>query len=427
MSAVAGVAGLLLLLVGLPIPFVIGLASVLGMRVGGLPLTLVVQRFFTAQDSFHLMAIPLFILAGALMNAGGLSERLVRLAEALVGRLAGGLAHVNILSNVFFSGISGSAAADASAVGSILIPAMARAGYRRELAAAVTAAASLIGPIVPPSIPMILYGVEAGVSIAGLFLAGAVPGLILAAAQMGVAAWLARRESLPAGRAAGLSDIARAARQAAWAAVMPVIVLGGILGGVFTPTEAAAAAVAYALLVGTVVHRELNLTRVGRALAEAALTSGVVMLMIGATESLAWILARERIPQALAAWVAGLSISPALVLLLLNAMLLLIGIPLEPAPALVILVPVLMPMVHSLGIDPVHFGVIMVLNLVIGLVTPPVGASIFVVSAISRVPLGPLTRAMWPFLLASIAVLLLVTYVPALSLWLPSMMRGAGP
>ncbi len=424
MSAVAGISGLVLLLLGLPIPFVIGLASVLGMRAGELPLTLVVQRMFTAQDSFHLMAIPLFILAGALMNAGGLSERLVGLAEALVGRFRGGLTHVNIVSNVFFSGISGSAAADASAVGSILIPAMERSGYRRELAAAVTAAASLIGPIVPPSIPMILYGVEAGVSIGRLFLAGAVPGLVLAAAQMLVAAWVSRRQGLPSGKAAGFAEIARAARRAAWAAAMPLIVLGGILGGVFTPTEAAAAAVAYALVVGFAVYRELTFSRVAAALVEAALTTGVVMLMIGVTESLAWILARERIPQQLATWVAGLSLSPALVLLLLNLALLLIGIPLEPAPALVILVPVLMPLVHTLGIDPVHFGVIMVLNLVIGLVTPPVGASIFVVSAISRVPLTKLTGAMWPFLLASIAVLLVVTYVPALSLWLPSMMRG---
>lgn len=424
MSAVAGISGLILLLLGLPIPFVIGLASVLGMRAGELPLTLVVQRMFTAQDSFHLMAIPLFILAGALMNAGGLSERLVGLAEALVGRFRGGLTHVNIVSNVFFSGISGSAAADASAVGSILIPAMERSGYRRELAAAVTAAASLIGPIVPPSIPMILYGVEAGVSIGRLFLAGAVPGLVLAAAQMLVGAWVSRRQGLPSGKAAGFAEIARAARKAAWAAAMPVIVLGGILGGVFTPTEAAAAAVAYALVVGLAVYRELTFSRVAAALVEAALTTGVVMLMIGVTESLAWILARERIPQQLATWVAGLSLSPALVLLLLNLALLLIGIPLEPAPALVILVPVLMPLVHTLGIDPVHFGVIMVLNLVIGLVTPPVGASIFVVSAISRVPLTKLTGAMWPFLLASIAVLLVVTYVPALSLWLPSMMRG---
>ncbi|MBE3598546.1 MAG: TRAP transporter large permease [Limnochordaceae bacterium] len=424
MSGTAGVVALVLLLAGLPIPFVIGLAALAGLQAGGLPLALAVQRMFAAQDSFQLMAIPLFILAGALMNAGGLSERLVALAEALVGRLRGGLNHVNILSNVFFSGISGSAAADASAVGSILIPAMERAGYRRELAAAVTAAASLIGPIVPPSIPMILYGVQAEVSIARLFLAGAVPGLLLAAAQMATAAWVARREGLVAGRKGNLAEILRALRGAIWAAFMPVLILGGILGGVFTPTEAAAAAVAWALLVGAFVHRELTLARIGRALAEAALTTGIVMLMLATTEILAWILARDQIPQRLAMAVAGMDVPPWLVLLLVNVALLIVGIPLEPAPALVLLVPVLMPLVQRIGVDPVHFGVIMVLNLVIGLVTPPVGASIFVVSAISRVPLGSMAKAMVPFLVASLVVLLLVTYVPALSLWLPSLARG---
>ncbi|WP_324715426.1 TRAP transporter large permease [Carboxydochorda subterranea] len=424
MSGTAGVVALVLLLAGLPIPFVIGLAALAGLQAGGLPLALAVQRMFAAQDSFQLMAIPLFILAGALMNAGGLSERLVALAEALVGRLRGGLNHVNILSNVFFSGISGSAAADASAVGSILIPAMERAGYRRELAAAVTAAASLIGPIVPPSIPMILYGVQAEVSIARLFLAGAVPGLLLAAAQMATAAWVARREGLVAGRKGNLSEILRALRGAIWAAFMPVLILGGILGGVFTPTEAAAAAVAWALLVGAFVHRELTLARIGQALAEAALTTGIVMLMLATTEILAWILARDQIPQRLAMAVAGMDVPPWVVLLLVNVALLLVGIPLEPAPALVLLVPVLMPLVQRIGVDPVHFGVIMVLNLVIGLVTPPVGASIFVVSAISRVPLGSMAKAMVPFLVASLVVLLLVTYVPALSLWLPSLARG---
>ncbi|HEY8426322.1 MAG TPA: TRAP transporter large permease [Limnochordales bacterium] len=422
MSTVAGLSGLLLLLLGLPIPFALGLAAVLGMHAGGLPLTLVVQRIFAAQDSFHLMAIPLFVLAGALMNEGGLSERLVRLANALVGRLRGGLIHVNVLSNVFFSGISGSAAADASAVGTILIPGMERAGYRRDLAAAVTAAASLIGPIIPPSIPMILYGVEAEVSIARLFVAGAVPGILLAVAQMAVGAWLARCQGLPRGQAVGWAEIGRALREAAWAVAMPFIILGGILGGLFTPTEAAAVAVVWALVIGLLVHRQLSLASIGRALVETALTTGVVMLMIGVTDALAWILARERIPQMLAQWVAGLGASPGIVLLLINLALLLIGIPLEPAPALLILVPVLMPLVHALGVDPVHFGVIIVLNLVIGLVTPPVGASLFVVSAVSRVPILAITKAMWPFLLVSIGVLLLVTYVPALSLWLPSLL-----
>lgn len=420
MSATALAGVLLLLLLGLPIPLAIGLSVFYAMHAGEVPLAIVAQRMFAAQDSFQLMAIPLFVLAGSLMNAGGLSRRLVGLADALVGRVRGGLLQVNILSNVFFSGISGSAAADAAAVGTILIPAMARAGYGVELAAGVTAAASLVGPIVPPSIPMIIYGVSAEVSIARLFLAGAIPGLLLAAAQMATATWLARRLGLPAGRPRGWREIGAAGRKAIPALMMPAIILGGILGGIFTPTESAAVTVFYALGVGLLVHRELTPARVGQALVETALTTGVVTLLIAATESLAWILAREGIPQLLARWVLGLSDSPAVVLLLLNLLLLLIGILLEPAPALVLLVPVLMPLVRGLGIDPVHFGVVVVLNLVIGLVTPPVGASIFVVAAVSRARVGSLVRAMTPFLVVSIGVLLVVTYVPALSLWLPS-------
>lgn len=413
-----------LLALGLPIAFVIGLSAALFFLVQGrIPLTLVVQRLFTATDSFQLMAIPLFILAGALMNAGGLSHRLVELARVLVGWLRGGLAQISIVTSIFFSGITGAAAAEAAAVGSIMMPAMERAGYRKAFGAAVVAGASLIGPIIPPSIPMILYGVASGTSISALFLAGAIPGLLLGLAQMGAAHIIAVREGYPRERRATLPEVGRAVRGGALAALMPVIILGGILGGIFTPTEAAAVAVLYALLVGGLVYRELRLQALPPILWETAITTGVVMLMIGMTESLGWIMAAERIPQALAGWLLSISAEPWVILLLVNLALLLIGIPLEPAPAILILTPVLLPLARQLGVDPVHFGVIMVLNLVIGLVTPPVGASLFVVSSIGRVPLVDLSRALVPFIAASLAILLLVTYWPALSLWLPGLAR----
>ncbi|BAS26660.1 TRAP transporter large permease [Limnochorda pilosa] len=412
------------LAMGVPIAFVIGLSSVLFFLVQGrVPLAIVVQRLFSATDSFQLMAIPLFILAGALMNAGGLSQRLVELSRVLVGWLRGGLAQISVVTSIFFSGISGAAAADASAVGSIMLPAMERAGYRKAFGAAVVAGSSLIGPIIPPSIPMILYGVSAGASISALFLAGAIPGLLLGLAQMGVAYAVAVRDGYPRERRATLVELAAGVRGGLLAALMPAIILGGILGGVFTPTEAAAVAVLYALVVGGLVYRELSVRDLPRILWETAITTGVVMLMIGTTDSLGWIMAAERIPQQLAGWLLSISAEPWVVLLLINAALLLIGIPLEPAPALLILVPVLLPLARELGVDPIHLGVVMVLNLVIGLVTPPVGASLFVVSSIGRVPLGDLSRALVPFILASIAILLLVTYVPALSLWLPALAR----
>lgn len=412
------------LALGIPIAFVIGLSAALFFLVQGrIPLTLVVQRLFSATDSFQLMAIPLFILAGALMNAGGLSQRLVALARVLVGWLRGGLAQISIVTSIFFSGISGAAAAEAAAVGSIMMPAMERAGYRKAFGAAVVAGASLIGPIIPPSIPMILYGVASGTSISSLFLAGAVPGLLLGLAQMGAAHLMAVREGYPRERRATLPEVGRAVRGGLLAALMPVIILGGILGGIFTPTEAAAVAVLYALVVGGLVYRELRWAALPPLLWETAVTTGVVMLMIGMTESLGWIMAAERIPQTLASWLLSISAEPWLILLLINLALLLIGIPLEPAPAILILTPVLLPLARELGVDPVHFGVIMVLNLVIGLVTPPVGASLFVVSSIGRVPLVDLSRALVPFIAASLAILLLVTYWPALSLWLPSLAR----
>jgi C4-dicarboxylate transporter DctM subunit len=413
---------LVLLGAGVPIPFVIGGTAVVWLLAGGgVPLTIVPQRMFSATDALSLVAIPCFILAGAIMNSGSMSERLIGLAQAIVGRFRGGLAYVNVLSNVYFAGVTGSAAAEASAIGSIMIPAMERAGYSRPFAAALTAAASLIGPIIPPSIPLLIYGVLSGVSIAALFLAGLLPGLLLAAAY-GVLVWVMLRGGGRGAEGSPGRGVARALWEALPALAMPLIIVGGMLGGVFTATEASVVAVLYALLIDGVVYRELSLRGVWKALRETVAATGVVMFVLAMTEALGWLFASHQIPQRLAANVLSWSKDRVIVLLLVNLLLLLVGIPIETAPALVLTVPVLLPLVSALGVDPVHFGVVVVLNLVLGLITPPVGASLFVVSAISGLPLEKLSRAILPFIYAGLVVLGLVTYIPWLSLALPRLL-----
>ncbi len=408
---------------GVPIPFVIGLTALIWLLVlGGIPLVILPQRMFTGADSLSLIAIPFFILAGAIMNAGSMSQRLIALANALVGRFAGGLAYVNVLSNVYFAGVTGSAAAEASAIGTVLIPAMERAGYDRAFAAALTAAASLIGPIIPPSIPLLIYGVLSDVSIAALFVAGIVPGLLLGMAYVVLINLTARRHGYQAAQPVPRGMVWRALFDALPALMMPVIIVGGMLSGIFTATEASVVAVLYALVVDGVIYRELSLQAIRRALLDTATTTGVVMFVLAMTEPLGWIFASQQIPQRFASAVLRLSSDPVIVLLLVNLLLLIIGIPIETAPALVLTMPVLLPLASQVGIDPVHFGVVVVLNLVLGLVTPPVGASLFVVSAISGLPLDRISRAILPFVGAALVVLALVTYVPWLSMALPRLL-----
>lgn len=414
----------LLLAIGIPIPFVLGLTALLFFLMEGfLPLSLIPQRMFTATDSFPMMAIPLFMLVGALMNTGGISQRLVRFSRALVGHITGGMAHVNILSSVFFAGISGSAAADASALGSILIPAMVRGGYTAEFSAAVTAGSSLIGPIMPPSIPMILYGVIAGTSISALFVAGIVPGMLMAVTMMIVAWWISRRAGNHGERRASARELWASFKQASFGLMLPLIILGGILGGVFTPTEAAAVGVFVALIVGGFIYRELTLKLMPEVLVSAAISTGVVMLVIAFSQSVAFVLASQQIPQQVADALFSISDQPWVLMLLLVGLLLLVGTILEPAAALIILTPVLLPLARRLELDLVHFGIVLVLGLVIGLVTPPVGSCLFIVTSISRLRLEHVSRAVIPFIAASIVVLLVVAYFPALTTWLPRLLH----
>lgn len=420
MLAVFLVAFIVLLVVGIPIAIALGGTSLVYLFLkGGLSPTLLVQTTFAGMASFPLLAIPLFMLAGALMNESGITRDLVRFARLLLGHISGGLGLATILACAIFAAISGSAVATVVAIGAVMIPAMKDAGYEDDVSAAVTATASCMGPVIPPSIPFIIYGVIANVSIGALFLAGVVPGIMLGLGLMVYIFLVARRRGYPLESRPGFREVAVAACRAVPALLMPIIVLGGILGGVFTPTEAAGIAAAYAFLVGSLVYRGIKLSRLPALLLQAGLETAMVMLLLGLSEPFAWVVAVEQLPQRLLELLAAVGQSPLVVLLLVNIALILIGIPLETAPALTIVTPVLAPLALKMGIDPIHLGAVVVFNLVLGLVTPPVGAVLFSVCGISGISLERLSRAVWVPFIIGLAVLLLITLFPPLTTTLP--------
>jgi len=378
------------------------------------------SRLYNGIDSFPLLAVPFFILAGELMNSGGITERIVRFSQSLVGHVRGGLAQVNILSSMLFAGISGSAVADASAIGKMMVPAMERNGYRRSFAAAVTAAAAVIGPIIPPSGIMILYGFVMNVSIGALFAGGIVPGIMIGLGLMAVTRLLAGRHNLPvASQKATWRERGRSLRGAALALFMPVILLGGMLGGIFTATEAAAVAAAYALVVTLFVLRTLSFADMRHVFIATAVQSGVILMLVGAAVTFGWLITVSGVAEQIAAMIMGITDDPLLLLLLLNLLLFLVGMFLDAGPAILILGPVLAPIFTTLGVDPVHFALIMCINLTVGLATPPMGLVLFVVASVANERIEPIVRALLPFLAVEIAVIFLVTYFPALTLTVP--------
>jgi C4-dicarboxylate transporter DctM subunit len=414
-----------LLAIGAPVAVAMGLTGAIAVTMlDEIPLEVIAQRFVTGVDSFPLLAVPFFILAGALMNTGGTTQRLVRLANVLVGRFTGGLGHVNVVSNMIMAGMSGSAAADAAGTGSVLIPAMARAGYSRPFAAALTAAASTIGPIIPPSIPFVVFGVLASVSIGRLFLGGAIPGLLMGLYLMAAVYIIARRRGYARGAKPTGGEVWTAFRDALPALMLPAIIVWGIAGGVVTPTEASVLAVLYALFLGTVVYRELSWDSTFAIFGEAAMTTATVMFIVAASALLAWVLTREQAGPQLVRLVTSVSTDPFVILLVLNVILLVLGCFLETLSLMILLVPVLMPLIKTLGIDPVHFGVMFTLNLMIGLITPPVGMSMFITSRIAGIQVAEFAREIWPFVIALVAVLLVVTYFPSVVLFLPNLVMG---
>jgi tripartite ATP-independent transporter DctM subunit len=422
MSIMLGLfAAVLVLIVGnIPIAVALGIVALAAMiathGIGVLPNLVIVT--YNGATSFPLLAIPLFILAGAIMNASGISQRLIAFASALFGWIRGGLAHVSIGASLFFAEISGSAVADVAALGSILIPGMKSKGYPAAFAAAAMSSAATLAVIIPPSIPMILYAVMAETSVVQLFVAGIVPGILGGAGLMGMATMLARRYNLPRDSAFSMARVRQTAREALWAFLLPIIILGGIFGGVVTATEGAALAVVAALLVGLVIYRELNLADLRKAILDGGVQTAVVMLLVATSALLGTYLTEVQAPQALARTVSEFTQNKWLVLAMLNVLFLLLGMFLHSAAAIILVVPVVMPLVRAAHIDPVHFGLIVTVNLGIGQQTPPVASVLMVASAIARESIWRVTRVNIWFIAVLIAVLLLVTYFPPTGLWL---------
>ena len=422
MLGTMGIVFLASMALGVPIAFCLGITAAISLLSLGLPLQVVAQRIFTGIDSFPLMAVPFFILAGDLMNQGGTTLRLVRFSNALVGWIRGGLAHTNIVASMFLAGISGSAVADAAAIGGILIPGMTKEGYDVDFSAAVTASASTMGPIIPPSIFMVIYGVTTGVSVGGLFAAGFIPGVLMGLSFMAVAYMISRRRNYPRQPFPSVRQIFQATREATFALLAPVIILGGILTGVFTPTEAAAVAVGYAFLIGLLLHKELSLKAMPTLLIQSGVTTSILLLVIGTANVLAWVLSAEQVPQKIAQGLLSITTDPYLIMLLINLFLLVVGMFMEGGAAIIILAPVLSQVATSVGIHPLHFGFVVVLNIVIGLLTPPLGVCLFVVCSLSRISIERLVRAIMPFLLVEIAILFLVSYFPMTALLIPKLL-----
>ncbi len=414
--------------IGLPIAVAILSCALVGVWLhnGHLGFLNAALAFYDGATSFPLIAIPLFILAGALMNTGGISQRLIAFVSAMIGFLRGGLAMVNVGVSLFFAEISGSAVADVAAIGSVLIPAMKRKGYHPRLAAAITSSSASLAIIIPPSIPMILYGALSDTSIVRLFVAGIVPGLLGGFLMMGLCYYFAVRYDLPREEAFSLCRLWTATRDAAWALILPIIILGGIFGGFVTATEGAGLAVVAALLIGGFVYREINLAKLYDALIDGVIQTAVVMLLVAASAVLGLYLTETELPQRLAAGITTITEDKLLVLMIINVFLFFVGMVLHGAAAIILTVPIFMPLVHQLGIDPIQFGILLTLNIALGQQTPPVASVLVTACSIARTDIWRTTRTNLPFIAVLMLVLLLVTYVPAVSLSLVDAFYGPG-
>jgi tripartite ATP-independent transporter DctM subunit len=407
-----------LLVLRVPIAFALGITAGAYMWLGGVDLVILAQQVANGPDNWILLAMPLFVLAGLLMNAAGISDRIFGLARALVGHIRGGLGLVNVVDSMLFGGLSGSAVADSAALGSVVLPAMAREGYPPAFSAALTSSTASIGIIIPPSIPMIIYGAVAGVSVGALFVAGIVPGILVGLGQ-GLAVYaIARRRGWGGHQAFAWSRLGRALADAWLALLMPVIILGGILFSVFTPTEAGAVAVVYGVLVGF-GYRALDVRTLYRVLVDSAVVTAVVMVLVSTSLSLGWVFSHEQVPQRLATWFLDLTRDPTLLLLAVTVLLIVVGCFLHGDPILLIIVPILLPAVKAVGIDLLHFGLLVTFTIAIGQQTPPVGSTLFVVSALSGRGIMEITMANLPFILVITAIMYVLLFVPQLVLFLP--------
>jgi tripartite ATP-independent transporter DctM subunit len=415
-----------LIMLGLPIAIAMGLTAVLTFMALGQAemLSVMAQRMYSSTTAFPLLAIPFFILAGNLMNAGGMTQRIFRFAQCLVGHVKGGLGHVNVLGSMIFSGMSGAAVADAMGLGTVEIAAMLKAGYDRRFSAAITAASSTIGPVIPPSVPFVIYGSITGTSVGRLFLGGFIPGILMGIAQMVTVYIIASRRGYPREPRATLRAILSSAMDGVAALAAPVIIIGGILGGIFTPTEASVAASIYALVLGMAVYREIRILDLPRILWETIEHTIRVMFIISTAGFFGWLLLYLRIPDAVIEGLMSVSTRPWVILLIINVILLMLGCFMEGIAIMLLTIPVFVPLITKLGIDPVHFGVVMTLNLMLGLLTPPVGMALYAVASVGQVPLWELARELVPYMISILAVLILTTYIPGLVTCIPNLVMG---
>ncbi|HCS11189.1 MAG TPA: C4-dicarboxylate ABC transporter permease [Clostridiales bacterium] len=408
--------------IGIPIAFSLGLSSLITIMEQGYPLIVIPQKLFGGMDSFPLLAIPFFMLSGELMNGGGLNKRIIRVANAFLGNVPGSLPIITIVASAFFAAISGSAVATVAAIGGITIPAMIKQGYPKHYAAGVASSASIVGPIIPPSIILIVYGASLQLSVSDLFLASTLPGLIMTSVFILVAIYQAKKKNYPREGKATWKEKWDSFIDGIWALLMPVIILGGIFSGIFTPTEAAVVSVVYAFLIGYFVYKGFTLRELPKILADAAVSTSTIMFILGTSKILAWIITVIDLPTMVAEAILGLTSNTFLVLLLINIILLIVGCLMEANAAVIILIPILVPIVTKLGMSPITFGVVMTVNLCLGLLTPPVGVCLLLGSQMAESKFEKAVVAMLPFFIIGIIVLMLVTYVPAVTLWLPSLL-----
>ncbi|SNT17982.1 TRAP transporter large permease [Antarctobacter heliothermus] len=410
------------LVIGLPVAVTLGVSSLSYLLVVGIPPVVMPQKMYAGMDVFVLLSIPGFILAGNLMNRGGITERIIRFANSLVGWIRGGLGLTNVGASMLFGGITGTAVADAASIGGVMIPGMKKAGYPADFSAAVTAASSTVGPIIPPSVPMIIVGALSGISVGKMFLAGAIPGILMGLAMMITTYLIARKKNFPKQDWQGFSEIGKSFAGAFWALAMTGIILYGLLSGIATPTETAIVASVYAMVIGLFIYRELPVLDIPKIVVDSAVSATGILLLVGFANVFGWILVSEQIPQAIASAVLSFTDNKFLVILIINILLLIVGMFMETIAALIILFVPLLALAVAVDIEPLHFATFAVLNLMIGLTTPPLGVCLFVCAGIARLPLTPVVIAILPFLFTNILVLLLVSYVPAISTWLPSVL-----
>ncbi|PHR91445.1 MAG: C4-dicarboxylate ABC transporter permease [Blastopirellula sp.] len=412
------------LIIGVPVAITLGLASMAYLFATGIPIVVMPQKMYAGMDVFVLLSIPGFILAGNLMNSGGITGRIIRFANAMVGWIRGGLGLTNVAASMLFGGITGTAVADAASIGGVMIPGMKKAGYPADFSAAITAASSTVGPIIPPSVPMIIVGSLSGISVGKMFMAGAIPGIMMGLAMMITCYIISVRRRFPRQEWQGVSELARSFSASFWALAMTGMIIYGLVSGLATPTETAVIASVYAFVVGAFVYRELDIRDLPKILINSAVSSAAILVLVGFANVFGWILVSERIPQAIANAVLSFTDNKFLVILIINILLLFVGMFMETIAALIILFVPLLALAQAVGIEPLHFATFAVLNLMIGLTTPPVGVCLFVCANIARLPLMPVVRAILPFLATNIIVLLLVSYIPALATWLPSIIFG---